>query len=194
MLEALGSCLQHIARYHRSDIRLEGILDIQFFRWLLFLAVGVFLHRWRHFSLGVGHLCVLSDSFSSLELILLHFLGKYQYRAGTRDRIGLEGWLIGLKVVLVCLLGVLGCQSLLFLFPEFEWCLPGLGYLHRLRPQSLPPGQLRFLYALVPWYQNIGWDRLASELVLDQRFLLESFFLNHGLNLPFSNCFVLAAI
>ena len=146
------------------------------------------LHRWWHGGFSVCHLCSLSDSFSSFQVVLLRFLCEDQNRASSRNWVGSEGRSIEACVLRSCNVRCLLGNSLFLCLPELEWCLSLSCDMYRLGPDSLPSSQVSLLDVRVSWNQHLWRNRFASELALDQCILLESPFLYHCFNLALPDC------
>ena len=75
-LESLSLLPQLFTCYSWTNVWFEAILNFWLLWWLLLLPIGILLHGWWHFSLGKCDLCILSDSFASLQLVFFHLFRK----------------------------------------------------------------------------------------------------------------------
>ena len=189
-MESISFCLKLVSCHHRSNFWLERIHLLKLFRRLLFLPICVFLHRRWHFGLGVGNLSILSNPLTSLQFILSHLFGEDQDRACSWDRISFERssshfrWNQISWVLLHLLLR-------LFFFPETKWFLIFLSHCHRLTSHCISPCLIGFTNTLITWDQNLRWNGLTSELILDKIIFLQLLAFNHLLYSSFSNALAL---
>ncbi len=143
------------------------------------------LHTFWQFSFTEVQLCLLTDTLLSLLFLLFHHLIKDKHRTGSWNWICFE-----LRLLEIIWQVLLRIYLLLKFVPfvEAERFLVRLGQCQWVFLHFESTHLIRLLNRFIPWDQNLGWDRLATELMFDNIFFLISLLSNHLFNLTLPNC------